>query len=144
NARGSVVVTKTTNGGNGTFTFTLTGGPATGVTMSATITTTGTPIAGSSAATERHGVVDCTSTERGNPDTVPVSSSCTAIVSGACSAPCGPEFATAAKGSVVVTKNTAGGNGTFTFTLSGGPAPGVTMSTTITTTGTTISRSGTA
>src|SRR2546425_7245783 len=50
--------------------------------------------------------------------------------------------AVAVKRNVIVTKNTAGGNGTFSFTLTG--PGGVTMSPTITTTGTTVSGSGTA
>ena len=139
NARGSVVVTKNTAGGNGTFTFTLTGP---GVTMSATISTTGSTVAGSGTATFS-GLAQgtYTVTEAANPDFVAAVTTCTAVVTGAGSTPCLPAFANAAKGSVVVTKNTTGGNGVFTFTLTG---TGVSATATITTTGTTVAGSGTA
>src|SRR5438094_1164125 len=137
----NVVVTKNTFGGNGTFSFTLTG-PG-GVTMSATISTTGTTLTGSGTATFS-GLAPgtYTVTEAANADFVPVGlTTCTAVVTGAGSTPCSPSFLNNARGSVVVTKNTTGGNGTFTFTLTG---PGVTMSATISTTGTTLTGSGTA
>src|SRR5439155_76319 len=139
-AGGSVVVTKTTAGGNGTFTSPLTGP---GVTMSATISTTGTTLTGSGTATFS-GLAPgtYTVTEAANADFVPVGlTTCTAVVTGAGSTPCTPSFLNNARGSVVVTKNTTGGNGTFTFTLTG---PGVSATATITTTGTTVAGSGTA
>src|SRR2546428_184098 len=137
----NVIVTKNTFGGNGTFSFTLTG-PG-GVTMSATISTTGTTLTGSGTATFS-GLAPgtYTVTEAANADFVPVGlTTCTAVVTGAGSTPCSPSFLNNARGSVVVTKNTTGGNGTFTFTLTG---PGVTMSATISTTGSTVAGSGTA
>src|SRR5438309_1091052 len=111
--------------------------------MSATISTTGTTLTGSGTATFS-GLAPgtYTVTEAANADFVPVGlTTCTAVVTGAGSTPCTPSFVNNARGSVVVTKNTTGGNGTFSFTLTG---PGVTMSATISTTGTTIAGSGTA
>src|SRR3989442_4823323 len=137
----NVIVTKNTFGGNGTFSFPLTG-PG-GVTMSATISTTGTTVTGSGTATFT-GLAPgtYTVTEAANPDFVPVGATmCTAVVvAGAAS--CTRSFLNNARGSVVVTKNTTGGNGTFTFTLTG--PGGVTMSATISTTGSTVAGSGTA
>ncbi|HMC71115.1 MAG TPA: hypothetical protein VKJ07_18305, partial [Mycobacteriales bacterium] len=129
-AKGSVVVTKNTTGGNGSFVFTL----SNGVTMTATISTSGTTIAGSGSATFT-GLAPGTYTvsESANADFAPVGpTTCTAIVGPGASIGC--TFANAARGSVLVTKNTTGGNGTFVFTLSNG----VTMTATISTSGTTI------
>src|SRR5439155_1708030 len=140
NARGSVVVTKNTAGGNGTFTFTLTGP---GVTMSATISTTGTTLTGSGTATFT-GLAPgtYTVTEAANPDFVPVGLTWTTAVGNRAGSPTRrPSVLNDARGSVVVTKNTAGGNGVFTFTLTG---TGVSATATITTTGTTVAGSGTA
>src|SRR5207302_1885460 len=135
-ARGAVVVTKNTTGGNGSFVFTL----SNGVTMTATISTSGTTVAESGSATFT-GLAPGTFSvsESANADFVPVgSTTCTALVGPGASATC--SFTNAARGSVVVTKNTHGGNGSFVFTLSNG----VTMTATISTSGTTVAGSGTA
>src|SRR5439155_11921542 len=84
----NVVVTKNTFGGNGTFSFTLTG-PG-GVTMSATITTTGTTVTGSGTATFS-GLTPATYTvtEAANADFVPVGlTTCAAVVTAAGAAAC--------------------------------------------------------
>src|SRR5205085_2349323 len=114
-ARGQVVVTKNTEGGNGTFTFTLTNS----VTMAATISTTGSPLGQGTATFTGLAPGTYTVTGAANADFVPVGlTTCTAVVTAGGSTPC--TFANAARGSVVVTKNTEGGNGTFTFTLTNG------------------------
>src|SRR5437867_4477563 len=82
-------------------------------------------------------------TEGGNADFVPVANvtTCSAMVVAGQAFVC--PFANNARGSIVVTKNTVGGNGSFTFTLTGGPES-VSATATISTSGTTMSASGTA
>src|SRR2546428_13404094 len=117
-AGGSVVTTKTTSGDNGSFTSPL-AGPG-GVTMSATISTTGSTIAGSGNATFT-GLPPgtYTVTEAANLDFVAAVTTCTAVVTGMGSTPSLPEFANAHKGQIVVTKQNQGGNGAFTFSRNG-------------------------
>src|SRR5439155_1368497 len=119
--RGSVVVTKNTVGGNGSFTFTLTGGPET-VSATVTLSTSGPTTSGTGTATFS-GLAPGSSavTEGANADFVPVGNvtTCSAMVVAGQSVVC--SFTNNANGSVVVTKNTTGGQGVFTFTLSGGP-----------------------
>src|SRR3989442_8390635 len=118
----NVIVTKNTFGGNGTFSFTLTG-PG-GVTMSATITTTGTTVSGSGTATFT-GLTPATYTvtEATNTAFVPVgATTCAAVVTASSDATC--SFTNNAKGQIVVTKQVQGGNGSFTFTLTGGGQSG--------------------
>jgi len=141
--RGSVVVTKNTVGGNGSFTFTLTGGPET-VSATVTLSTSGPTTAGTGTATFS-GLApgSYAVTEGANADFVPVANvtTCSAMVVAGQAFVC--PFANNARGSIVVTKNTVGGTGSFTFTLTGGPES-VSATATISTSGTTMSASGTA
>src|SRR5436190_22582056 len=76
-ARGQVVVTKNTEGGNGTFVFTLTNG----VTMTATISTTGTPLGQGTATFTGLAPGTYTVTEAPNSGFVPVGpTTCIAVV----------------------------------------------------------------
>src|SRR5205807_538249 len=115
-ASGSVVVTKSAQGGDGSFTFTLTGGPQS-VTMSATINTilvTGTTTFTGLAP----GLYSVSESVPGS--FYPAGATqCSATVESGGTTMC--TFTNDLRGSVVVTKNTVGGNGSFTFTLTGGP-----------------------
>src|SRR5207249_5632726 len=120
-ALGSIVVTKNTVGGNGSFTFTLTGGPES-VSATATISTSGTTMSASGTATFGGLTPGATYTvsEGANASFTPSGfTTCVAVIRAGGSFPC--SFTNNANGSVVVTKNTTGGQGVFTFTLSGGP-----------------------
>src|SRR3989442_573400 len=107
----NVIVTKNTFGGNGTFSFTLTG-PG-GVTMSATISTTGTTLTGSGTATFT-GLAPgtYTVTEAANPDFVPVGATmCTAAVASAAATPSPPALNNAPNAAIVATKQVDGDSG---------------------------------
>ena len=120
-ALGSIVVTKNTVGGTGSFTFTLTGGPES-VSATATISTSGTTMSASGTATFGGLTPGATYTvsEGANASFTPSGfTTCVAVIPAGGSFPC--SFTNNANGSVVVTKNTTGGQGVFTFTLSGGP-----------------------
>src|SRR5439155_17537016 len=80
----NVVVTKNTIGGTGSFTFTLSGGPAPGVTMSATISTTGSPNGSGTATFTGLSPGTYTVTEGCNRSFVAVASTCSTAVSAAC------------------------------------------------------------
>src|SRR5207302_882654 len=128
--RGSVVVTKNTVGGTGSFTFPLAGGPES-VSATATISTSGTTMSASGTATFGGLTPGATYTvsEGANASFTPSGfTTCVAVIPAGGSFPC--SFTNNANGSVVVTKNTTGGNGSFTFVLSNS----VTMSATVTTT----------
>src|SRR5207237_174482 len=121
NARGQIVVTKNTTGGNGSFTFTLTGGPET-VSATGSTSTSGTTMSASGTATFGGLTPGATYTvsEGANASFTPSGfTTCVAVIPAGGSFPC--SFTNNANGSVVVTKNTTGGQGVFTFTLSGAP-----------------------
>src|SRR5438876_549864 len=140
-ARGTLVVTKNTVGGNGVFTFTTSDGPG-GLPATFTISTTGNVTTGAGAATFTVAPGTYAITEIVPSSFVLLSASCSpgtsgtsatvtvAIPMGTTSGSCA--FSDAASGSVVVTKSAQGGDGSFTFTLTGGPQS-VTMSATINT-----------
>src|SRR5439155_858483 len=132
NARGSIVVTKNTVGGTGSFTFTLSGGPES-ASATVTISTRGTTMSATGTATFSNlppsPTASYTVSEAANASFSAMGpTSCAVTVSAG--APSGCSFSNVALGSVVVTKNTVGGNGSFTFVLSNS----VTMSATVTTT----------
>src|SRR5207237_9180858 len=123
------IVINSARGGYASFTFTLTGVPQS-VTMSATINTilgTGTTTFSALAV----GSYDVS-------ETVPSSfyavgpTTCPAVVSGG-SPPPTCSFTDKKRGQILITKNTYGGDGSFTFTLPGGPET-VSQTATITTT----------
>src|SRR5207249_4321811 len=135
NANGSVVVTKNTTGGQGVFTFTLSGGPNS-ASAAATITTvggTGSTTFGALApgtftlseivasgfvfasAACSAGVLPPPPPPLGPSGSGPITLTVSAGMQTDCS------FTNNARGQIVVTKNTTGGNGSFTFTLTGGP-----------------------
>src|SRR5207253_2849881 len=128
NARGSIVVTKNTAGGQGVFTFTLSGGPNS-ASAAATITTVGGTGTATFSNLPPSPTASYTVSEAANASFSAMGpTSCAVTVSAG--APSGCSFSNVALGSVVVTKNTVGGNGSFTFVLSNS----VTMSATVTTT----------
>src|SRR5439155_1732160 len=119
NARGQIVVTKNTTGGNGSFTFTLTGGPET-VSATGSISTsngTGTFTFSNLAPSP---TASYTVSEAANASFTPTRLT-TDLAAVSAGRPTHCSFTNNANGSVVVTKNTTGGQGVFTFTLSGGP-----------------------
>src|SRR5207245_6950481 len=119
--------------GNGSFSFSLTGGGQSGsLTLSGGAAGMTVTLTGSFTGLLPNNTFTVS-------ETVPAGF--TAIGPTVCSTSVAPggsptcSFTDQAIGQVVITKTTNGGNGTFTFTLTGGPAPGVTMSATISTTG---------
>src|SRR5207249_1943890 len=131
NANGSVVVTKNTTGGQGVFTFTLSGGPNS-ASAAATITTVGGTGTATFSNLPPSPTASYTVSEAANASFSAMGpTSCAVTVSAG--APSGCSFSNVALGSVVVTKNAVGGSGSgsFTFVLSNS----VTMSATVTTIG---------
>src|SRR5439155_1544477 len=120
--RATLTVTKNTQGGNGTFTFNTNGGTGSGLPATFTISTTGNVTTGAGATTFGAlavGWYDVSETVPGSVYAVGPTT-CPAVVSGG-SPPPTCSFTDEKRGQILITENTYGGDGTFTFTLTGGP-----------------------
>src|SRR5207302_640187 len=119
-ANGQIVVTKQVQGGNGSFAFSLTGGGR-WVTLSGSGGGTSVKLTGSFTGLAPN--TTYTESESASAGFVPVGpTTCVKSFAPGGSATCA--FTDQAKGQIVVTKQIQGGNGSFTFTLTGGGQSG--------------------
>jgi len=128
---GSLEIIKNTTGGNGTFTYAISGGPT-------TVTDKNITTSGGTGSVTVHDLLpgDYTVTENNLPAGWEVVGNTQEIITVPTGGTGTATFTNTAYGNLKITKNTHSGNGTFTYTVTGGPSSGIAQQSVTTSDGT--------